>query len=56
MKVKGEESCISHMGQAVSFLVAIQTWRRNVHFPYKGQAVSLHIVVTAMNQMNARGS
>ena len=56
MKEKGEETCVSHMGQAVSLLVAIQTRRRNVHFPHKGQAVSLHIIATAMNHMKTKGN
>ena len=54
MKERGEETCVSHMGQAVSLLVAIQTQRRNVYFPHKGQAISLHFVITAMNQMKVK--
>ena len=52
----GEETCVSHMGQAVSLLVTIRIRRRNVRFPHKGQAVSLHIVVTAMSQMKTKGN
>ena len=47
---KEEETCVSRMGQAVSLLLAIRIRRRNVRFPHKGQAVSLHIDVTAKNQ------